>query len=216
VALTQDDLTQLLEAIRAGGDVEVIRRSVEVMLQALIEAEANEVIGAERHGRRRIVRALFAVVIEAYVHGVSTRRVDDLVAALGLQAGISKSEVSRICAELDTALEAFRTGPLRHVEFPYVFLDAIYIKAGEAGRVLDKAVVVATGVTATGDRKVLGCAAGDSEDGAFWTAFLRSLAECHDEWAVTDWRYLSEASMSKLDEPHADDTQDALPAARAS
>jgi putative transposase len=118
--------------------------------------------------RRPIDRALFAVVIEAYVHGVSTRRVDDPVAALGLQAGISKSEVSRICAELDTSLEAFRTRPVGHVEFPYVFLDATYIKARESERVLNKAVVVATGVTATGDREVLGCGAGDSEDGAFW------------------------------------------------
>jgi putative transposase len=74
--------------------------------------------------RRRIDRALFAVVMEAYVHGVSTRKVDDLVAALGLESGISKSEVSRICTELDTSLEAFRTRPLGHVEFPYVFLDA--------------------------------------------------------------------------------------------
>jgi hypothetical protein len=84
--------------------------------------------------RRPIDRALFAVVIEAYVHGVSTRRVDDPVAALGLQAGISKSEVSRICAELDTSLEAFRTRPVGHVEFPYVFLDATYIKARESER----------------------------------------------------------------------------------
>jgi putative transposase len=106
---------------------------------------------------------------------VSTRKVDDLVAALGLEAGISKSEVSRICAELDGSLEAFRTRPLGHVEFPYVFLDATYVKARDGGRVLNKATVVATGVARSGDREVLGCAAGDSEDGAFWTAFLRSL-----------------------------------------
>ena len=121
--------------------------------------------------RRRIDRALFAVVMEAYVHGVSTRKVDDLVQALGIGAGISKSEVSRICSELDTDLEAFRTRPLGHVGFPYVFADATYLK----GRVVSRAVVVATGVTANGDREVLGVDVGDSEDGAFWTAFLKGL-----------------------------------------
>lgn len=125
--------------------------------------------------RRRIDRALFAVVMEAYVHGVSTRKVDDLVQALGVASGISKSEVSRICAELDGDLEAFRNRPLDHVEFPYVFADATYIKGRVRGRVVSRAVVVATGVTATGDREVLGVAVGDSEDGAFWTAFLQGL-----------------------------------------
>jgi putative transposase len=109
------------------------------------------------------------------LHGVSTRKVDDLVAALGLAAGISKSEVSRICAELDTDLEAFRTRPLGHVAFPYVFLDATCVKARTGGRIVSKAIVVATGVTRTGDREVLGTSVGDSEDGAFWLAFLRSL-----------------------------------------
>lgn len=125
--------------------------------------------------RRRIDRALFAVVMEAYVHGVSTRKVDDLVQALGVGSGISKSEVSRICAELDGDLEAFRTRSLGHVAFPYVFADATYLKGRVNGRVVSRAVVVATGVTATGDREVLGVAVGDSEDGAFWTAFLQGL-----------------------------------------
>ena len=109
------------------------------------------------------------------MHGVSTRKVDDLVAALRLESGISKSEVSRICGELDATLEAFRTRPLGHVEFPHVFLDATYVKARVGERVLARAVVIATGVTRAGDREVLGCDADDSEDGAFWTAFLRSL-----------------------------------------
>src|SRR5438874_11228523 len=78
--------------------------------------------------RRRIDRALFAVVMEAYVHGVSTRKVDDLVAALGATSGISKSEVSRICTALDAEMAAFRARPLGHVEFPYLFLDATYVK----------------------------------------------------------------------------------------
>jgi putative transposase len=124
--------------------------------------------------RRRIDRALFAVVMEAWVHGVSTRKVDDLVKALGAASGISKSEVSRICAELDADLETFRTRRLEG-EFPYVFADATYVKARVNGRVVSRAVVVATGVTATGEREVLGVEVGDSEDGAFWTAFLRSL-----------------------------------------
>jgi transposase-like protein len=113
--------------------------------------------------------------MEAYVHGVSTRKVDDLVGALGLEAGISKSEVSRICGELDADLEPFRTRGLGHVEFPYVFCDATYVKGRVRGRVVSRAVVIATGVTATGDREVLGIDVGDSEDGAFWTAFLKGL-----------------------------------------
>jgi putative transposase len=124
--------------------------------------------------RRRIDRALFAVVMEAYVHGVSTRSIDDLVKALGGAAGISKSEVSRICAELDGDLEAFRNRPLEG-EFPYVFADATYVKARVRGRVISRAVVVATGVRADGGREVLGLAVGDSEDGVFWAEFFRSL-----------------------------------------
>ncbi len=125
--------------------------------------------------RRRIDRALFAVVMEAYVHGVSTRKVDDLVKALGVASGISKSEVSRICAQLDGDLEEFRGRPLNHTGFVYVFLDATYIKGRVRGRVVSRAVVIATGVTAGGDREVLGVDVGDSEDGAFWTAFLKGL-----------------------------------------
>jgi putative transposase len=125
--------------------------------------------------RRRIDRALYAVVMEAYVHGVSTRKVDDLVKALGAASGISKSEVSRICRELDRDLQEFRDRPLGHTGFVYVFLDATYVKGRVRGRVVSRAVVIATGVTETGDREVLGIDVGDSEDGAFWTAFLKGL-----------------------------------------
>jgi putative transposase len=125
--------------------------------------------------RRRIDQALFAVVMEAYLHGVSTRKVDDLVKALGADSGISKSEVSRICADLDEEVAAFRDRPLSDITFPYVFLDATYCKARVNRRVVSQAVVIATGVAADGHREVLGFAVGDSEDGAFWTAFLRSL-----------------------------------------
>jgi transposase-like protein len=125
--------------------------------------------------RRRIDRALWAVIMEAYVHGVSTRKVDDLVIALGIEAGVSKSEVSRICAELDTVVGPFRERRLDHVRFPYVFLDATYVKAHDGPQAVSKAIVIATGVTEKGDREVLGLAVGDSEDGAFWASFLRSL-----------------------------------------
>jgi putative transposase len=106
---------------------------------------------------------------------VSTRKVDDLVKALGADTGISKSEVSRICADLDTEVGAFRDRSLADQAFPYVFLDATYGKARVNHRVVSQAVVIATGVRADGWREVLGFAVGDSEDGAFWTAFLRSL-----------------------------------------
>jgi putative transposase len=125
--------------------------------------------------RRRIDRALYAVVMEAYVHGVSTRKVDDLVKALGAPSGISKSEVSRICGGLDKELAEFRERRLDHVAFPYVFADATYLKGRVRSRVVSRAVVVATGVTAKGDREVLGIEVGDSEDGAFWTAFFKGL-----------------------------------------
>ena len=125
--------------------------------------------------RRRIDRALFAVVMEAYVHGVSTRKVDNLVKALGVGSGVSKSEVSRICAELDRDLDAFRNRRLDHTEFPYVFADATYLKGRVRGRVVSRAVVVATGVRADGDREVLGVEVGDSEDQAFWAAFFKGL-----------------------------------------
>src|SRR3712207_1432078 len=113
--------------------------------------------------------------MEAYLHGVSTRKVDDLVRALGADTGISKSEVSRICADLDAEVSAFRDRSLADTTYPYVFLDATYCKARVDRRVVSQAVVIATGVAADGHREVLGFAVGDSEDGAFWTAFLRSL-----------------------------------------
>src|SRR3954463_9944183 len=125
--------------------------------------------------RRRVDQALFAVVMEAYLHGVSTRKVDDLVKALGADSGITKSEVSRICADLDEEVSGFRDRSLAEQAFPYVFLDATYCKARVNRRVVSQAVVIATGVAADGRREVLGFAVGDSEDGAFWTGFLRSL-----------------------------------------
>lgn len=127
--------------------------------------------------RRRIDQALYAVIIEAYVHGVSTRSVDDLVKALGADTGISKSEVSRICADLDEPLIAFRTRPLDHTRFPYIYLDATYCKARVNHQIVSRAVVVATGITEDGGREVLGLTVGDSESEASWSEFLRSLRE---------------------------------------
>lgn len=126
--------------------------------------------------RRRIDQALYAVVMEAYVNGVSTRSVDDLVDALGATSGIKKSEVSRICAGLDEIVAAFRTRRLDHIEFPYVYLDATYLHVrNQASQVTSMAVVVATAVAADGSREVLGLDVGDSEDEVFWRDFLRSL-----------------------------------------
>ena len=130
--------------------------------------------------RRRIDQALYAVVMEAYVHGISTRSVDDLVEAMG-GTGVSKSEVSRICAGPDETVGAFRTRTLDHVEFPYIYLDATYLHVrnapGKGGQVVSMAVVVATGVTATGEREILGLDVGDSEDEVFWRSFLLSLKQ---------------------------------------
>ena len=205
MALSQSAVSELLEAFRAGEGVDLIRESVRLVLQELIETEAAGVIGADRYERsasrtternghrdrtlstqagdvglripklrrgsffpvileprRRIDQALYAVVMEAYVHGVSTRSVDDLVQAMGVETGISKSEVSRICVGLDQAVTAFRTRTLGHVEFPYIYLDATYLhvresaRGGVSGQVVSKAVVVATGITAVGGREVLG------------------------------------------------------------
>jgi putative transposase len=127
--------------------------------------------------RRRIDQALYAVIMEAYVHGVSTRSVDDLVKALGADTGISKSEASRICQDLDGQLTVFRSRPLGHVRFPYVYLDATYCKARVQHQIVSRAVVIATGITEDGGREVLGVMVGDSETEVFWTEFLRHLRE---------------------------------------
>ncbi len=124
--------------------------------------------------RRRAERALAAVVQEAYVHGVSTRKVDDLVKALGM-GGISKSRVSELCEHLDAEVERFRSRPPEG-SYPYVWIDATYVKSRQDGRVASVAVVIAVGVNAqSGEREVLGVDVGPSEDEAFWSAFVRSL-----------------------------------------
>ena len=124
--------------------------------------------------RRRSEKALLSVVQQAYVEGVSTRRVDDLIKSLGCD-GISKSQVSRICRDLDQVVETFLGRPLDGDPYPYVWLDALTQKVREGGRIVNVSVVVATGVNAHGQREILGMDVGASEDGAFWLAFLRSL-----------------------------------------
>jgi transposase-like protein len=218
MALDQSVLSELLDAFRSGEGLDLIKESVRLVCQELIEAELSAAIGAERYERtqertnernghrarllstkagdvelalpklrrgsffpsileprRRIDQALYAVVMEAYVHGVSTRAVDDLVGALGASSGISRSEVSRICAGLDEVVSGFRDRRLDHIEFPYVWLDGTYLHVRDHHQVTSKAVIIATGVSAEGRREILGLEVGDSEDEAFWREFLRSL-----------------------------------------
>jgi len=219
-SLDQSALLELADALTTGEAGQLMRRILQSGLQALIEAQADAHVGAQRHERsdarttmrngtrdrlvattagdlsvkipkmrtgsffptllqprRRVDVALHAVIMEAYVHGVSTRKVDDLVTALGADSGVSKSEVSRICAGLDEEVTAFNARPLDAQATPYVFVDATYCKARVGGRVVSQAVVIATGVTADGHREVLGCNVGDSETLDFWKAFLGSLRE---------------------------------------
>jgi putative transposase len=124
--------------------------------------------------RRRGERALVAVVAECYVRGVSTRRVEGLVATLGIQS-LSKSQVSELAKTLDSEVAAFRSRPLDADPYPYVWLDALAVKCREAGRIVNIACVVATAVNADGRREILGVDVLTSEDGAGWTAFLRDL-----------------------------------------
>ena len=119
-------------------------------------------------------KALAAVIQEAYIHGVSTRSVDELVKAMGM-TGISKSQVSRLCGEIDERVHAFLDRPLEG-EWPYLWLDATYVKVREQGRIVSVAVIVAVAVNGDGRREVLGISIGVSEAETFWTEFLRSLA----------------------------------------
>ena len=123
--------------------------------------------------RRMAERALTAVIQEAYIQGISTRSVDDLVKALGMD-GISKSQVSRLCEELDERVHAFLDRPIEG-DWPYLWIDATYVKVRQNGRIVSVAVIVAVGVNSDGRREVLGMDIGPSEAEPFWTAFLRTL-----------------------------------------
>ena len=124
--------------------------------------------------RRMTEKALTAVIQEAYIQGVSTRSVDDLVKAMGM-SGISKSQVSRLCEEIDERVKAFLDRPIEG-DWPYLWIDATYVKVRQAGRIVSVAVIVAVGVNADGRREVLGMDIGPSEAETFWTGFLRKLA----------------------------------------
>ena len=217
--MTVKDTMALMQQLRKLGvdqDPDFLREGVRVLLQALIEVEVSEQIGAQpyerspartnqrngyrermyetrvgevplripklRHGsyfpellepRKRSEKALLAVVQQAYIEGVSTRKVDDLVKALGL-SGMDKSKVSRICQQLDEVVEHFRSRVFEQA-YPYVWLDALYLKVRMNHRIVSQAVVVAIGVRDSGERDVLGFAVGASEEAAFWQAFLRDL-----------------------------------------
>ena len=129
------------------------------------------------HPRRRVDKALYAVICQAWIEGVSTRKVDDLVKALGNESGISRSTVSRICKDIDEGVKEFLARSLDHTWFPYLFVDATYLDVRVGHRVVCRALVVATGVSAEGRREILGMALGDAETVDFWTSFLRSLRE---------------------------------------
>ena len=124
--------------------------------------------------RRMGEKALTAVIQEAYIQGVSTRSVDDLVQAMGM-SGISKSQVSRLCGEIDERVNTFLNRPLEG-DWPYLWLDATYVKVRQAGRIVSVAVIIAVGVNNDGRREILGMAIGASEAETFWTEFLRKLA----------------------------------------
>jgi putative transposase len=210
-------LEQVVREVMAGEHADVLRESVRLVVQELMNAEVSELIGAahgernpegrmtQRNGyrprrwdtrvgvveleipklrqgsyfphgllepRKRGEQALLSVVQQAYVCGVSTRRVDQLVESLGLR--ISRSEVSRVCALLDEQVEAFRCRPLEG-DYPYLWLDGKAEKVRDGGRVVNKCVVIAYGVHETGRREILGVDVGAAETEAFWCEFLRSL-----------------------------------------
>jgi putative transposase len=210
-------IEQVVRELMADEHADVLRESVRLVVQELMNAEVSELIGAELgerdperrmtqrngyrrrewdtrvgvielgipklrqgsyfpHGllepRKRGEQALLSVVQQAYVCGVSTRRVDQLVETLGLR--VSRSEVSRICALLDEQVEAFRQRPLEG-DYPYLWLDAKVEKVRDGGRVVGKAVVIAYGVHESGRREILGFDVGEAETEAFWREFLKSL-----------------------------------------
>ncbi|WP_076463514.1 IS256 family transposase [Actinomyces mediterranea] len=125
--------------------------------------------------RRRVDKALYAVICQAWIDGVPTRQVDQLVRALGNKTGMSRSTVSRICTEIDEAVAHFLTRRLDHTWFPYLFLDATYLDVRVRGRVVSQALAVTTAVSDEGRREILGISLGDAETTDFWTSFLRSL-----------------------------------------
>jgi transposase-like protein len=213
-----DDRMALMEALQKADDGNFLRALAETVLQILMEADVEGVIGAGRYersgerttwrngyrertldtrlgslnlkipklrtgsyfppfleARKTAERALVAVIQEAWVAGVSTRRVDDLVQAMGL-SGISKSQVSKLCKEIDERVLAFLKRPLAG-EWPYLWLDATYLKVRESGRIVSVAAIIAVAVDTDGRREIVGLHLGPSEAEPFWTTFLRDLVK---------------------------------------
>jgi putative transposase len=215
--MTEDRLP-LAELLAKGGEADFLRGVAEAVLQLLMEADVEGLIGAGRHersaerlnwrngyrdraldtrlgtlqlripklrqgsyfppfleARKTSEKALVAVIQEAWVGGVSTRRVDDLVQAMGL-SGISKSTVSKLCKEIDERVQAFLDRPLAG-EWPYLWLDATYLRQREGGRIVSVAAIIAVAVDAEGRREIVGLHIGPSEAETFWASFLRSLVK---------------------------------------
>src|SRR3954449_7933737 len=212
-----DERLPLIELLQKAGDGDFLRSVAEAVLQLLMEADVEGVIGAARHERtaerqtyrngfrdrtldtrlgtlqlripklragpsyfppfleprKTSEKALVAVIQEAWVGGVSTRRVDDLVQAMGL-SGISKSTVSKLCKDIDERVNAFLQRPLEGA-WPYLWLDATYLKQREGGRIVSVAAIIAVAVDTEGRREIVGLHIGPSEAETFWSTFLRSL-----------------------------------------
>ena len=213
--MTEDRLP-LAELLAKAGDGDFLRSVAEAVVQLLMEADVEGLIGAARHERtaersthrngyrdraldtrlgtlqlripklrqgrdfppfleprKASEKALVAVIQEAWVGGVSTRRVDDLVQAMGL-AGIGKSTVSKLCKDIDERVNGFLDRPLEG-EWPYLWLDATYLRQREGGRIVSVAAIVAVAANAEGRREIVGLHIGPSEAETFWAAFLKSL-----------------------------------------
>lgn len=211
-----DDRMPLADLIQKSGDGDFLRSVAEAVLQMLMEADVEGMIGAGRHerspervtwrngyrertldtrlgslqlripklrqgsyfppfleARKTSEKALVAVIQEAWIGGVSTRKVDDLVQAMGL-TGISKSQVSKLCKEIDDRVNAFLDRPLEG-EWPYLWLDATYLRQREGGRVVSVAAIIAVAVNTEGKREIVGLHIGPSEAETFWSGFLKSL-----------------------------------------
>ena len=213
-----DDRIPLAELLAKAGDQDFLRAVAESVLQLIMEADVEGLIGAGRfersadratwrngyrersldtrlgtlnlkipklrtgayfpgflEPRRTVEKALVAVIQEAWIAGVSTRRVDELVQAMGM-SGISKSSVSKLCKDIDERVNAFLKRPLSG-EWPYLWLDATYLKVREGGRIVSVAAIVAVAVTTEGRREIVGLHIGPSEAEVFWTDFLRDLVK---------------------------------------
>ena len=213
-----DDRLPLAELMAKSGDPDFLRSVAESVLQILMEADVDGLIGAGRHERtadratwrngyrdrsldtrlgtlnlkvpklrtgsyfpgfleprKTVEKALVSVIQEAWIAGVSTRRVDELVQAMGM-TGISKSSVSKLCKDIDERVLAFLKRPLTG-EWPYLWLDATYLKVREGGRIVSVAAIIAVAVTTEGKREIVGLHIGPSEAEPFWTTFLRDLAK---------------------------------------